>query len=164
VKTKGHYHPLAPDGLTYPEIYEVLEGSAYYLLQTRDLTDIVIVRASKGDLVLIPPGYGHVTVNPAGETLTMSNLVSSDFSSDYLPYEQMQGGAYYLFADKTIRRNPKYPQDIPEVRIVDATGTSLPETLPDKPLYELIGDEKRLRFLNHPKEYETLYPELSLFR
>lgn len=163
IKTKGHYHPLAPDGISFPEIYEVLEGAAYYLLQTKDLSDIALVRAEKGDLILIPPGYGHVTINPTGETLTMANLVSSAFSSDYLPYEQMRGGAYYLFEDETTKRNPEYPVDIPDLRIVDATGTILPEPFPDRSLYDLVGDELRLRFLNHPKEFEDLYPKLYLF-
>jgi glucose-6-phosphate isomerase len=164
VKTKGHYHPLSPDGLSYPEIYEVLEGAAYYLLQKRDLSDIILIRAEKGDLILIPPNYGHVTINPTSETLTMANLVSSAFSSDYLPYEQMKGGAYYLFADGTMKKNKVYPADIPEIRIVDATGVHLPEPFPDKPLYNVIGDERRLRFLNYPKECEEDFRNLSFFR
>ena len=164
IKTKGHYHPISPDGLAYPEIYEVLEGAAYYLLQKRDLSDIVLVRAEKGDLILIPPEYGHVTINPTSETLTMANLVSSAFSSDYLPYEKKKGGAYYIFADGTMKKNPAFPADIPDIRIVDATGIHLPEPFPDKPLYDLVGDEMRLRFLNFPREFEELYPDLYLYK
>jgi glucose-6-phosphate isomerase len=163
VKTKGHYHPKSPDGLSYPEIYEVLEGAAYYLLQKKDLQDIILIRAEKGDLVLIPPGFGHVTINPTGDTLTMANLVSSAFASDYLPYEQMKGGAYYFFADETVRKNPAYPADIPDIRIIDASGIDLPEPFPDQSLYGLIGDERRLRFLNYPKEFEERYTQLSIF-
>jgi len=163
IKTKGHYHPISPDGQAYPEIYEVLEGAAYYLLQKRDLSDIALVRAEEGDLILIPPGYGHVTINPTNETLTMANLVSSAFASDYLPYEQVRGAAYYIFSDESMKKNPLYPADIPEIRVVDATGTRLPEPLPDRSLYELIGDEIKLRFLNHPKEFDALYQELYLF-
>jgi|GEM_PF-2282682 glucose-6-phosphate isomerase len=35
VKTCGHYHPPVNPKLryTYPEMYEVLEGDAHYLLQ-----------------------------------------------------------------------------------------------------------------------------------
>jgi glucose-6-phosphate isomerase len=163
IKTKGHYHPVSPDGQTYPEIYEVLEGRAYYVLQKRDLSDIALVRAVKGDLILIPPGYGHVTINPGNETLTMANLVSSAFTSDYLPYEQMRGAAYYVYTNGTIEKNPVYPADIPDIRIVDATGTRLPEPFPDKSLYDMVGDELRLRFLNHPKECDDVYRQLYLF-
>ena len=34
VKTVGHYHPPVPGtDVSYPEIYQVLDGSATYLLQ-----------------------------------------------------------------------------------------------------------------------------------
>jgi glucose-6-phosphate isomerase len=64
VKTKGHYHPTAPDGTGYPELYQVIEGEAHYLLQKEDLSDVVVVHAKAGESVFIPPGYGHVTINP----------------------------------------------------------------------------------------------------
>jgi glucose-6-phosphate isomerase len=73
VKTKGHYHPLSPSGIGYPELYQVLAGEALYLLQRSDLGDIVAVTAKAGEFVLIPPGYGHVTVNAGKEELVMAN-------------------------------------------------------------------------------------------
>ena len=33
VKTKGHYHPISPSGIGYPELYQVLAGEALYHLQ-----------------------------------------------------------------------------------------------------------------------------------
>jgi len=95
VKTKGHYHPENPAGVGYPEVYQVLAGEAHYLLQQKDLSDVVAVTARAGEFVLIPPGYGHVTVNPGAEVLVMANLVSTRFSSEYGVYEGMRGGAYY---------------------------------------------------------------------
>ena len=44
VKTKGHYHPKNPAGVGYPEIYEVIEGHAHYLLQSRTLDDVVMIQ------------------------------------------------------------------------------------------------------------------------
>ncbi|WP_301664617.1 glucose-6-phosphate isomerase family protein [Methanoculleus frigidifontis] len=73
VKTKGHYHPLTPAGIGYPELYQVLAGEAHYLLQRKNLRDVVVVTAKAGEFVLIPPGYGHVTVNPGKENLVMAN-------------------------------------------------------------------------------------------
>ncbi|MDK2889845.1 MAG: glucose-6-phosphate isomerase, archaeal, partial [Methanoculleus sp.] len=64
VKTKGHYHTENPAGELYPEIYEVLEGTGHYLLQTRDADDVVMIEGTAGDKILLPPGYGHVTINP----------------------------------------------------------------------------------------------------
>lgn len=162
IKTKGHYHPLSPDGTAYPEIYEILEGEALYLLQKQDLSDIVLVKAKTGDRVLIPPGYGHVTINPSEETLLMANLVSSTFASDYLPFERLRGAAYYLFSDGRIMKNGNYPA-IPEIRVLDATGKSLPEPFPQRDLYTCVGDEKALRFLNYPGEFLREFSRLYLF-
>ncbi len=78
VKTKGHYPPENPAGVGYPEIYEVLEGRAHFLLQKKTLDDIVLVQVRAGDIAGIPPGYGHVTINPSPlETLILANLVST---------------------------------------------------------------------------------------
>ncbi|PWR75394.1 glucose-6-phosphate isomerase family protein [Methanospirillum stamsii] len=163
IKTKGHYHQHAPDSYAYTEIYEVLEGEALYLLQKQDLSDIILVRAHAGDLVLIPPGYGHVTINPSKETLLMANLVSSAFTSEYMPFEEMQGAAYYLFADGKISRNPRYPDTIPHLREVTCHGKSLPLPFPQQTLYSCIGDEKCLDFLNKPGSYIEEYKKLYLF-
>ena len=73
-----NYHPENPSGTGYPELYEVIEGVAHVLLRKKTLEHIVLVKAAKGDIVIIPPGYGHVTINPSQEeTLIMANLVST---------------------------------------------------------------------------------------
>ncbi|WP_301664610.1 glucose-6-phosphate isomerase family protein [Methanoculleus frigidifontis] len=59
VTTKGHYQPLTPAGIGYPELYQVLAGEAHYLLQRKDLRDIVVATAKAGEFVRIPPGYDH---------------------------------------------------------------------------------------------------------
>lgn len=72
VKTKGHYHPEDPTGTGYPELYEVVEGIAHFLLQTKTFDDIVIIEAQTGDIIAIPQGYGNVMINPSPDgTLIM---------------------------------------------------------------------------------------------
>jgi glucose-6-phosphate isomerase len=154
-KTKGHYHPVNAAGTGYPEIYEVLEGSAHYILQQRDLSDVIMVRAGKGDRVMVPPFYGHVTVNAGREDLVMANLVSSDFISDYAEYESRRGAAYYELSDGSIVRNTAY-DIIPELRIFDASRLSRDLSLPGCALYDLIGNDI-LEFLNLPERYPILF-------
>ena len=149
VKTKGHYHPEAPDGTGYPELYQVINGSAHYLLQKEDLSDIVSIEASAGDVVLIPPGYGHVTINPSSEELLMSNIVSDAFSSIYGHYEDKQGAAYYEFEKEGWRANPAYG-DVCEIRIVKPKNLDVLGIPAKKPIYDLVGDEEKLAFLNKP--------------
>lgn len=125
-RTAGHYHPDAPGtAVPYPEIYEVLHGTALYLLQRRSgdaVTDVVVVRAQPGDKVLVPPGYGHITINAGPDVLVMSNLVEKDFQSLYKPYRERRGGAYYCVAgaggEPEFVPNPRYGA-LPPVRAVD---------------------------------------------
>jgi len=108
-KTKGHYHPSG-----YGEIYIVLEGKAIYLLQNKDLTDIVAIETNPGEVVIIPSGYGHVTINPGEKKLRMANWVSPAFDSQYEPILEKSGGTYFYTTDGWIK-NPNY-KNIPELR------------------------------------------------
>ena len=153
VKTKGHYHPKNAAGVGYPEIYEVIGGRAHYLLQSRALDDVVLVSAEEGDIVIIPPDYGHITINPSGnETLIMANIVSTAFQSEYAEYEKRAGAAYYEMRDGEFRKNPRYPAT-PVIRhLRPRSGTGIHRIL-DPPLYSLIGNAEALAFLNNPEEY-----------
>ncbi|MBD3389393.1 glucose-6-phosphate isomerase [Candidatus Micrarchaeota archaeon] len=99
VKTYGHYHPEAREGLSYPEIYQILNGEAVFIMQKPrrdDSLDCIITRCKKGEVVFVPPDYGHVMVNPsASSTLVSANVVSSSFSSLYEEYRENHGAAYY---------------------------------------------------------------------
>lgn len=154
-KTKGHYHPANPSGTGYPEIYEVIEGQAHYLLQRRDLSDAVLICAVEGDRIIVPPSYGHVTINNGTSDLVMANLVSSRFESEYGDYESLRGAAYYELSDGKIVPNPNYDQ-VPVLREADA-GTLLASIpFPEGPLYRLLGNDI-LDFLNRPEKYPSLF-------
>ncbi len=114
IKTLGHYHPEAGYGLSYPEVYEVLQGEALFLLQKRDASDFIAVKAGAGDVVIMIANYGHVTVNPGTEPLIMANLVSSEFSSEYEPVKKMHGFAWYYTTDGWVK-NPNY-EEHPKIR------------------------------------------------
>ena len=121
-KTLGHYHPLASGNLSYTEVYEVLEGEAHYLLQEKagsGIEDVVLISAKKGDRVIIPPNYGHVTINPKKKTLVMCNLVFSGFKSEYKEYEEMHGAAYLEFLGNKFFKNASYGR-LPKLRILKA--------------------------------------------
>jgi glucose-6-phosphate isomerase len=155
VKTKGHHHPPDPAGVPYPEIYEVLEGEAHYLLQTRSADEVRLVRAGPGDRVLIPPGFGHVSINPGRETLVMANIVSTRFESDYSVYEQFCGAACFELEGGELVQNPRYPSAA-DVRIMAAREQVGIDLLPPLSLYGLIGTGS-LGFLNFPEEYPELF-------
>jgi len=159
VKTKGHYHPENPQGVGYPEIYEVLDGEVWYLLQTRPPDDVVLIAATAGDVVIIPPGYGHVSINPSPDkTLSMANIVSTAFKSEYSEYEAFQGAAYYAMADGTLKKNPRY-KAVPPIRHVRPASGHGTHLFCRGPIYDLIGDDDALAFLNFPERFS---PALSV--
>jgi len=125
-KTKGHYHVGA-----YPEIYMVLEGKAIYLLQKRDannnIEDIYYVEVNAGECAIMPPYYGHVTINPsATQDLKMANWLSDNCKSDYSPYVELQGAGYYYLKNGWTK-NPNY-KNLPELRF-EKSLKSIPENL-----------------------------------
>ncbi len=96
VKTKGHVHA----GF-YGEVYMVLEGEGIYFAQKGDennIKDAFAVRAKKGDVIIIPAGYGHVTINPSKETLKTANWVAESDKGDFSLFERNQGACYYFIA------------------------------------------------------------------
>lgn len=106
-KTFGHSHPGG-----WPEAYEVLEGSAHFLLQKMKgdaVDEALLLAAKKGDCFLVPPGYGHITINPGKKELIMANLVSGKFESDYSLFEQKHGACFYEMSDGKIVKNRNYP-------------------------------------------------------
>jgi glucose-6-phosphate isomerase len=131
VKTKGHYHIG-----NYGEVYIVLEGKAIYLMQktlrrsgkTREkITDVFAVKAKKGDIAVVPPGYGHITINPSKtQELKMANWVSEKCQSDYRPIGQMAGACYY-YTEKGWLENKNYKK-VPKLRF-ERAKKSLPKDL-----------------------------------
>lgn len=160
-KTKGHYHPADPSGTGYPEIYEVLAGEAHYLIQNHDCSDVVMIAACAGEIVVVPPGYGHVTINPTLSTiLKMANIVSSRFSSNYSGYEAQNGAAFFEWIKEGFVKNPTY-RNLPDLRLVRAQRPAdVKDAIPD-PLYNLIEHHAPvLDFLNRPEKFESLFREL----
>lgn len=155
-KTHGHYHPKKPGtNVSYTEIYEVLSGDACYLLQKEEngsLVDVVMIKASAGDKVIIPPNYGHVTINASGKILKMANWVCSNFSADYAGIKKRRGGAYFMLANDRLVPNMNYGR-VPPLRFAESTDLSIYGIEKQKRLYDLIKNPELLEFLTHPELY-----------
>lgn len=162
-KTMGHYHPMAGNSnLSFPEIYEVLSGCAHYLLQSsmppyNKIDEVILIEAVPGDKVVIPPNYGHITINPGKETLVMSNLGVDGEASIYTPYVKFRGGAYYEAVESgkpAMIPNPSYAvhPDLKTLKTPDASAFGL---LAAKSLYH--------SFMENPESFAFLVkPELGL--
>ncbi|NLA11299.1 MAG: glucose-6-phosphate isomerase [Firmicutes bacterium] len=167
VKTAGHYHPEKPGtGLTYPEVYEVLHGRAHYLLQRprrerpEELETVILIAAKPGDKVLIPPHFGHITINPGDDYLIMSNWVSRDFSSIYGPVREAGGGAYFELSTEEgpeFVANPGY-QQLPPLQRCPVTPVPQLDLITGFPLYRIFQEKREsLDFLLCPEDYAAVF-------
>ncbi len=113
VKTKGHSHAG-----TYNEIYIVLKGQPLYLLQKsvgNKIKDVYAIKAKKGNVVVVPSYYSHVTINPSKkETLEEANWVYEKCKNIYDSFVEKQGACYYYTTGGWIK-NKKYGR-IPKLR------------------------------------------------
>jgi glucose-6-phosphate isomerase len=169
-KTIGHYHPYIRwrYPISYPEVYEVLYGEAVYLLQKVDdiyrdpyyikVEDFIVVHAKPGQKVIMPPNYGHVTLNPSPDLpLVMSNWVSDWFKSVYEAIIEARGFAYYCLAEGGAHQwvaNRTYRQPLPSIR--EARTCDSPEIglIQGKPMYPLaIQSPEKFEYLCRPQGY-----------
>ncbi len=122
VKTLGHFHSQVPgSSVTYPELYQVISGWGLYIIQ-REGVEVVLVEARSGDLVWVPPGSGHVTVNPGPGPLVMANLISVACLPNYEPFLSRGGAACHIVsgpgnADYKIAVNHRYEEQLPTRQI-----------------------------------------------
>ena len=162
VKTAGHYHPLVPGTqITFPEIYEVLGGEAHYILQKpagEGIEDVILIKAGTGDKIIIPPGYGHLTINASNKTLKMANWVARDFESIYKPIEEKCGGAYFIL-DKGIVKNTRY-EHVPEIKFLGPSNIKEIGLQKSKEMYGLVRDLKKLEFLTKPQDHEWIFEKI----
>jgi len=162
VKTAGHYHPCVPGtDVTFPEVYEVLSGEAHYVMQQPDndsIKDVILVKAQQGDKVIIPPGYGHLTINASNKVLKMANWVARDFESIYSPIKEKGGGAYFILKEEMVR-NPSY-DNVPELRVSAPTNIKEAGFVKNREMYGLVRDIGKLKFLTEPQEYGWLFEGL----
>lgn len=101
-KTMGHYH-----GTNIDEIYAEVSGEGILLLQKKvardgrfipnEVAEVLLVKVSHGEKVVIRPEYGHFWSN-AGEQplITYDNWRSGHSPADYEVIKNLHGMAYYL--------------------------------------------------------------------
>lgn len=177
-KTFGHYHkkpPASPSQGGLPEIYEVLEGRAFFLLQLpaspedqSNIKEAYIAEASAGEKAIIPPEFGHLTINVGESTLVLANWIGlSEY--DYDAYKKYRGGCYYVLdkgANIEFEKNKNYSH-VPELKKLKLKK-NLPELGLEKdnpqPILNLKNTPKKMDWLSNPENYKELLTIENLYR
>ena len=160
MKTAGHYHQDS-----FPELYEVVYGKAWCLLQRRSdddfrkIIDVILVKARQGDKIVCLPDYGHILINPSKDNpLITANWVSSRFSSEYALYKKSGGAAYFFLDDNgqtEILKNDAFVE-LPNIKRMRCSSEIDKFGLESGvPMYDIIKkDPQKLEFLNYPKKFD----------
>lgn len=165
-KTAGHYHSEIGDtGISYPELYELIKGDAYYLMQKVEgdkIVDIYAVRVTDGDKVLVPPGYGHFTIFLSKDVLRMSNWTCNSSISDYEKVKQKHGAGYYAIIDKSAIngiqwvKNESY-SEVPPLRFLKPTNFSDLGLDKKVNMRSLAQSLEKMDYLCNPQSYSELW-------
>lgn len=161
VKSSGQFHP--PHGTSQtatPEIYTVLSGTGYFLLQKArspytDVTDAVLVQVNEGESFIVPPDYGHLQINPSQEPLIFSYVVMDGMQGVYEPYQKMQGAMYYVLDDseKPYRLNEKYASPV-GLRVLQASDLNQHPLLQRPVTYHsVLSQLDELGFITRPDQF-----------
>jgi len=154
VKTIGHFHLPCEEVGSHPEVFEVLEGEARFLIQkgsAGEVVDVSLLVAGEGEKVLVPPGYGHVMINASSKRLVTGNLVSRNCVQVYDQYLERRGAAFYVLTGGRLVRNRRY-SSVPEVRVLKPDTPSFLEGGSGL-VQAFLKDPDRFAFLNEPSGY-----------
>jgi glucose-6-phosphate isomerase len=165
IKTVGHYHSHVPGlKLSFPEVYEVMEGRIDYLLQDEpdenDMVNVIFVQATAGDKIVMPPNYGHVSINVYDGISVESNIQKRDLpkTSDYSLFKKKVGGALYRTVDG-LEENPNYK--IKSLRIVRPLEKPDWGLTRNKPLYTaMVESPEKFKWLTEPQSFKFNLDEL----
>ena len=164
-KTAGHFHCEVPGkGMSYPEYYQVIKGTAVFVMQkVRDehtegrmlVEDCLIAEVKAGQAIVIPPNYGHCTVNVSDETMVFVNLVAENSQNDYAGVKRSVGMCCYILQAENggyrAVKNPHYDFAC-EPKLVVPTDNDVLGIYDHHPVYsEYLRTPQKFDYLTSPE-------------
>jgi glucose-6-phosphate isomerase len=167
-KTSGHFHGWNASGKhSYPEVYEVLSGTAIFVLQKSmnfdaadpskvQVDDILLVKVKSGQSIIVPPDYGHCSVNAGEGDLIFSNLAYKPCPVIYDAIRYHHGMSVYVEEQDgrlAYQKNMKY-SNLPKIRFAKPKENGNLGIGFNHPIYkEFLKAPEKFDFLGHPDKY-----------
>jgi len=100
VRSQGHVHAVSKhSGWPPPELYEIWEGKAIVYMQEAVADDpgrCFAINAQAGDVVLVPPGWAHCTINADPSfPMTFGAWCDREYAFEYDRVRAYHGLAWY---------------------------------------------------------------------
>ena len=164
VRSQGHIHAVSPScGYSTPEVYEIWDGEAIIYMQESGEDDpgtCYGVHAKAGEVVIVPPGWVHATVNGSVDrSMTFGAWCVRDFGFEYEAVRSHGGIAYFPYEEKGAvrwKKNQAY------------SGGRLVETAPreyaefgitrGEPIYtQFRKNMEKFAFVTRPREFGEIW-------
>lgn len=164
VRSQGHIHAVSAScGTSTPEVYEIWDGEAVIYMQESGEDNpgkCFAVHAAPGDVVIVPPGYVHATINAnISQNMTFGAWCVRDYGFDYHEVRSHGGIAYFPYVDGNFlkwRENPAYKGG--ELIIKEARTWEDFSLEPGVPIYtQFQKDHDRFLFVSDPNRYSHLW-------
>jgi len=119
--TQGYYRSLAENGYNYPEIFQVVDGYAEFLLQQpgdkhEQVKDALLLRVQKFEAIVVPPVYGLTIFNPSERRTILSRIRADEAKEIKEPFERTRGTCYLRKLGGKWEYNTNY-EEIPQLRL-----------------------------------------------
>ncbi|AOT71453.1 glucose-6-phosphate isomerase family protein [Geosporobacter ferrireducens] len=164
VRSQGHVHAVSKScNSSTPELYEIWHGEAIIFMQETAKYDpgkVFAVKAKPGDVVLVPPGWAHCTINTnPDENMVFGAWCIRDFGFDYAGVRKNGGLAYFpIFSRNEIEfiHNTAYKKN----NLIIKEPREYKEFQIDKgiPIYQQFIEHKdKFSFITQPCQYNELW-------
>ena len=166
IRSQGHVHAVSPhSGRSTPELYEIWDGRAVIYMQER-VTDnpgrCFAVEAGPGDVVLVPPGWGHATISAdPDQQLVFGAWCDRKFAFEYDAVRNRGGLAWFPLIDRGSLRwehNPSWEY----TKLIKKTPErysqlGIEDNVPIYTQYE--SDNERFMFVPEPDKVNNFWDD-----
>ncbi len=165
VRSQGHVHAVSAScGMSTPEVYEIWSGRAVIYMQECDGDDpgrCFAVEAEPGEVVLVPPGWGHATISAdPDQPLSFGAWCVRDYGFDYRGVRKHGGLAFFPIlkeqGDFSWMHNDAYQSG----KLIIKKPEPYEQLGLEKgvPIYtQFLHDPDRFLFVSHPQIAEKVW-------
>lgn len=169
VRSQGHIHAISPScNASTCEVYEIWSGEAYIYMQqygNDDAGNCYAVHAKVGDVVIVPPGWVHATVNAnIHENMSFGAWCVRDYGFDYEEVRSHNGIAFFPIVDEkgniTWEMNTRYHSG----KLIVCEASDYPQfgIEKGKPIYrQFQEDPDKFLFVSQPERKQKEWEEFQ---
>ncbi|MCD7722449.1 MAG: glucose-6-phosphate isomerase [Clostridiales bacterium] len=164
IRSQGHIHAVSPScGSSTCEVYEIWDGEACIYMQesgSDDAGNCYAVYGKAGDVIIVPPGWVHATVNAsADKPMSFGAWCVRDYGFDYYDVRRHKGIAFFPIWEhgKLIWiQNPTYRS----ANLIEKNARTYKDfgLVSDKPIYQQYEEHNDMfSFVTNPKGFQALW-------